>query len=163
MQMARRDDQDRYDASGADSRVLATLHRSETNQPTAASRLDLEQGGADVDRHGQIGTEPTLHEVLHEPVIRLMMKCDNVTEDQHFTSSRWLAGICTGPTTMSSDPKKVLILGGGFAGESFATYRSPSGRRARPAPPTGAIAGFRPMTQPVLQVLNHFQRFFRPF
>jgi hypothetical protein len=75
--MARRDDQDRYDASGADSRVLATLHRSEPNQPTAASRPDLEQGGADVDRHGQIGTEPTLNEVLHEPVIRLMMKCDN--------------------------------------------------------------------------------------
>jgi hypothetical protein len=78
--MARRGDQDRYDASGADSGVLATLNRSEPKQPTPASRLDLEHGGADVGRYGQIGTEPTLHEVFREPLIRLMMKCDNVTE-----------------------------------------------------------------------------------
>jgi hypothetical protein len=73
--MARRDDQDGYHASGADSRVLAKLHRSETNQPTPASRLDL-------GRYGQIGTEPTLYEVFREPVIRLVMKSDNVSEDQ---------------------------------------------------------------------------------
>jgi hypothetical protein len=82
MQMARRDDQDRYDASGTDGRVLAKLHRSEPHQPTSASRLDLEQGGAGVGRYEQIATEPTLHEMFREPVIRLMMKCDNVTEDQ---------------------------------------------------------------------------------
>jgi hypothetical protein len=82
MQMARRDDQGRYDASGADTPVLAKLHRSEPNQPTSASRLNPEHGGADLDRYGQISTEPTLHEVFREPAIRLMMKCDNVTEDQ---------------------------------------------------------------------------------
>ena len=80
--MACRDDRDRYDASGADSRILAKLHRSEPNQPTSASRLDLQHGGADVDRYGQIGTEPTLYEVFREPVNRLMMKSDNVSEDQ---------------------------------------------------------------------------------
>ena len=78
MQMARRDDQDRYDASGTDGRVLAKLHRSEPHQPTSASRLNPEQGGADLDRYGQISTEPTLHEVFREPVIRLMMKSNNV-------------------------------------------------------------------------------------
>jgi hypothetical protein len=80
--MARRGDRDRYDASGADSRVLAKLHRGEPHQPTSASRLDLQHGGADVDRCGQIGTEPALYEVFREPVIRFMMKSDNVTEDQ---------------------------------------------------------------------------------
>ena len=80
--MACRDDQDRYDASGADSRVLAKLHRSEPNQPTPASRLDLDHGGADLGRYGQIGIEPTLYEVFREPAIRLMMKSDNVTEHQ---------------------------------------------------------------------------------
>jgi hypothetical protein len=79
---ARRDDQGRYDASGAGSRVLAKLDRSAPNKPASASRLDLERGGADLDRYGQISTEPTLHEVFREPVIRLMMKCDNITEDQ---------------------------------------------------------------------------------
>jgi hypothetical protein len=66
------------DASGAYSRVLAKLHRSEPNKPTSASRLDLEHGGADLGRYGQIGTEPTLYEVFREPVIRLMMKSNNV-------------------------------------------------------------------------------------
>jgi hypothetical protein len=80
--MARRDDRDRYDASHADSRVLAKLHRSEPHQRNSASHLDLERGGADLDHYGQIGIEPTLDEVFHEPVIRLMMKCDNVTGDQ---------------------------------------------------------------------------------
>ena len=32
-------------------------------------------------RYRQGGTEPTLDEVIHEPVIRLMMKRDNVTEE----------------------------------------------------------------------------------
>jgi hypothetical protein len=36
----------------------------------------------DLDRYAKAGTEPTLDEVLHEPVIRLMMKCDSVTKDQ---------------------------------------------------------------------------------
>ena len=30
--------------------------------------------------YGQGGTEPTLDELIHEPVIRLLMECDNVTE-----------------------------------------------------------------------------------
>jgi hypothetical protein len=32
-------------------------------------------------RYGQSGTEPTLDEVIHEPVIRLMMERDHVTEE----------------------------------------------------------------------------------
>ncbi len=32
-------------------------------------------------RYGQSGTEPTLDEVIHEPVIRLMMARDHVTEE----------------------------------------------------------------------------------
>jgi len=32
-------------------------------------------------RYRQNGTEPTLDEVIHEPVIRLMMERDNVTEE----------------------------------------------------------------------------------
>jgi hypothetical protein len=32
-------------------------------------------------RYGQGGTEPTLDEIIHEPVIRLMMERDRVTEE----------------------------------------------------------------------------------
>jgi hypothetical protein len=32
-------------------------------------------------RYEQSGPEPTLDEVIHEPVIRLMMERDNVTEE----------------------------------------------------------------------------------
>ena len=32
-------------------------------------------------RYGQGGTEPMLDEVIHEPVIRLMMERDQVTEE----------------------------------------------------------------------------------
>ena len=32
-------------------------------------------------RYGQGGTEPTLDEVVHEPVIRLMMERDHVAEE----------------------------------------------------------------------------------
>jgi hypothetical protein len=32
-------------------------------------------------RYGQGGTEPTLDEVIHEPVIRLMMERDHVAEE----------------------------------------------------------------------------------
>jgi hypothetical protein len=35
-------------------------------------------------RYGQSGTEPTLDEVIHEPVIRLMMERDHVTEEVLF-------------------------------------------------------------------------------
>jgi hypothetical protein len=43
--------------------------------------LHLENGGGDICRYGQGGTEPTLDEVIHEPAIRLMMERDNVTEE----------------------------------------------------------------------------------
>jgi hypothetical protein len=33
-------------------------------------------------RYGKSGTEPTLDEMLREPTIRLIMRWDNVTEDQ---------------------------------------------------------------------------------
>jgi hypothetical protein len=42
----------------------------------------LEQSRADVDRYRQTGTEPALDEMLREPAIRLIMRRDNVTEDQ---------------------------------------------------------------------------------
>jgi hypothetical protein len=32
-------------------------------------------------RYGQSGTEPTVDEVIHEPVIRLMIEGDHVTEE----------------------------------------------------------------------------------
>jgi len=36
-------------------------------------------------RYGQGGTEPTLDEIIHEPVIRLMMERDRVTEEVRWT------------------------------------------------------------------------------
>jgi hypothetical protein len=80
--MARRDDHDVYDVSDANSRAPANLHRPVPNRSSCAFRLYLEQCGTGVDRFGRTATEPTLDEVLREPVIRLMMKCDNVTDDQ---------------------------------------------------------------------------------
>jgi hypothetical protein len=81
--MARRDDQDLYDVSDVKSRVLVNLHRYGSNRSLPVPRrLRLEQCGAEVERYRHSGTEPTLAEVLREPVIRLMMKRDNVTEDQ---------------------------------------------------------------------------------
>jgi hypothetical protein len=64
----------------------ANLHRFEPNRSSSACRLPLKQRAAEVARDGQTATEPTLDEVLRDPVIRLMMKCDNVAEDQllHF-------------------------------------------------------------------------------
>jgi hypothetical protein len=85
--MARREDQGLHGVSHSKSRVLANLDRSGTNRSLPASRRShLELCSADVVRHGQGGTEPTIDEVLREPIIRLMMKRDNVTEDQllHF-------------------------------------------------------------------------------
>jgi hypothetical protein len=69
------------------SRVPANLHRLGTNRSRyASSRSHLEPCGADVARYRHSGAEPPLDEVLLEPVIRLVMKRDNVTEDQlrHF-------------------------------------------------------------------------------
>jgi hypothetical protein len=84
--MARREDQSLHGMSNTKSCVIANLHRSGTNRSLPASRRShLELCGADVVRYGQGGTEPTLDEVLPDPIIRLMMKRDNVTEDQlHF-------------------------------------------------------------------------------
>jgi hypothetical protein len=83
MEMARRDDQDLYDVSDAKSRVLVNLHRSGSNRSLPVPRRSrLEQCGAKVQRYRHSGTEPTLDEVLREPAIRLMMKRDNLTEDQ---------------------------------------------------------------------------------
>jgi hypothetical protein len=64
----------------------ANLHRFGANRSSSACRLSLEQRAVEAVRDGQTAAEPTLDEVLHDPVIRLMMKCDNVTEDQllHF-------------------------------------------------------------------------------
>jgi hypothetical protein len=64
----------------------ANLHRFEPNRSSSACRLPLEQRAVEPVRDGQTVAEPMLDEVLRDPVIRLMMKCDNVNEDQllHF-------------------------------------------------------------------------------
>ena len=64
----------------------ANLHRSEPNRFSSASGLSLEPRTAEVACEGQTPTKPTVDEVLRDPVVRLMMKCDNVTKDQliHF-------------------------------------------------------------------------------
>jgi hypothetical protein len=60
----------------------ADLYRFEPNRSSSASGLPLEHRATEVARDGQTAAEPRLDEVLRNPVIRLMMKCDNVTEDQ---------------------------------------------------------------------------------
>jgi hypothetical protein len=52
------------------------------NDPHPRPRSQLEQRRADAGRYGKSGTEPTLDEMLREPAIRLIMRRDNVTEDQ---------------------------------------------------------------------------------
>jgi hypothetical protein len=71
-----------YDVSGAKPRLPADSRRPRPKRSPSASRSQLEQRGADVVRYGHSGTEPTLDEVLGESAIRLIMKRDNVTEDQ---------------------------------------------------------------------------------
>jgi hypothetical protein len=82
IEMARSDDQDFYDMSDAKPRLPADLRRPRPKRSAAACCPQFERRRADVDRYGQSGTEPTLDEVLREPAIRLIMKRDNVTEDQ---------------------------------------------------------------------------------
>jgi Domain of unknown function (DUF5753) len=53
-----------HDVSDAKSRLSADLRRPRSK------------------RSGQSDNEPTLDEVLREPAIRLIMRRDNVTEDQ---------------------------------------------------------------------------------
>lgn len=80
--MAHRGDQDMYDVSDAKPRLPADLRRPGPKRSASASRSQLQLRRADVDCYWQGGTEPTLDEVLREPAIRLIMKRDNVTEDQ---------------------------------------------------------------------------------
>jgi hypothetical protein len=68
--------------SDAKPRLPADLRRPQPKRSASASCSQLEQRRPDVDRYGQSGTEPTLDEVLREPAIRLIMKRDNITEDQ---------------------------------------------------------------------------------
>jgi hypothetical protein len=83
MEMARCDDLAVCPMSDARRRRLpADLRRPRSKRLASAFGSQFEQRRADVDRYGQSGTEPTLDQVLREPVIRLMMKRDNVTEDQ---------------------------------------------------------------------------------
>ena len=58
--------------------ILADLDQRSASAP----RSQLDQRRADADRYGKSGTEPTLDEMLREPAIRLIMRRDNVTEDQ---------------------------------------------------------------------------------
>lgn len=82
MEMARCDDQDFYDVSDAKCRLPAYLRRPGPKRSASAPRSQLEQRRADAGRYGKSGTEPTLDEMLREPAIRLIMRWDNVTEDQ---------------------------------------------------------------------------------
>lgn len=82
MEMARRDDQDFYDVSDGTPRLLADLRRPGPKRSASTSRSRLEHGRADVDRYRQSGAEPTLDKILREPALRLIMRRDNVTEDQ---------------------------------------------------------------------------------
>ena len=82
MEMARCEDQDFYDVSDAKCRLPADLRRPGPKRSASASRSQLEQRRADADRYRKSGTEPTLDEMLREPAIRLIMRRDNVTEDQ---------------------------------------------------------------------------------
>ena len=86
MEMARRDDRDFYDVSDAKPRLPADLRRSGPKRSASAPRSQLEQRRADADGYGKSGTEPTLDEMLREPAIRLIIKWDDVPEDQllHF-------------------------------------------------------------------------------
>ena len=77
--MARGDDRE---VSNSKPRLRVDLRRAGAKPSASASGSQLEQLRAEVDRYGQSGTEPTLGEVLREPAIRLIMKRDNVTEDQ---------------------------------------------------------------------------------
>ena len=80
--MARRDDRDFYDVSDAKPRLPADLRRPGPKRSASAPRSQLDQRRADADRYGKSGTAPTLDEMLREPAIRLIMRWDNVTEDQ---------------------------------------------------------------------------------
>jgi hypothetical protein len=68
--------------SDAKPRLPKDLRRPGPKRSASAARSQLDRRRADVDRYGKGGTEPTLDEVLGEPAIRLIMRRDNVTEDQ---------------------------------------------------------------------------------
>jgi hypothetical protein len=68
--------------SDAKPRLPADLRRPGPKRCASAPRPQLDQRRADADRYGKSGTEPTLDEMLREPAIRLIMRRDNVTEDQ---------------------------------------------------------------------------------
>ena len=53
-----------------------------TNTIRIRARLTTRTAQSRCRRYGKSGTEPTLDETLREPAIRLIMRRDNVTEDQ---------------------------------------------------------------------------------
>ena len=54
-------------------------------------------------RYGQSGTEPTLDEVIREPVIRLMMERDHVTEEALLRIINMPANISAGGRTAPAE------------------------------------------------------------
>ena len=61
--------------------------------------------------YGQSGTEPTLDEVIHEPVIRLMMERGHVTEEMLLRIINIPAYISAGITSSSArEPGSCPIL-----------------------------------------------------
>jgi hypothetical protein len=81
MEMARCDDQDFYDVSDAKCRLPAYLRRLGPKR-SASAPFTTRTAQSRCRRYGKSGTEPTLDEMLREPTIRLIMRWDNVTEDQ---------------------------------------------------------------------------------
>jgi len=75
------DDKGVLDVSDANQRAPTNLYRPGPARSSSTDRLHLRQCGGNEWRYGQGRTEPALDEVLCEPIVRLMMKRDNVKED----------------------------------------------------------------------------------
>jgi hypothetical protein len=76
------EDQGLLNVSDVNQRAPTNLYRPGPARSSLADPLHLDQCGGDEWRYRRGGTEPALDEVFREPVVRLMMKCDNVLEDE---------------------------------------------------------------------------------
>jgi len=70
------------DVSDVNQRAPTNLYRPGPARSSPADPLRLDQSGGNEWRYGRGGTEPALDEVLREPIVCLMMKRDNVIEDE---------------------------------------------------------------------------------
>ena len=70
------------DVSDVNQRAPINLYRPGPARSSSTDRLHLKQCGGNEWRYGRGATEPALDEVLREPILHLMMKSDNVKEDE---------------------------------------------------------------------------------